>query len=300
MSSSERQWQWQRPRRFSFVCSFASQLDPIEPQSSSVRLSKDVEIGNRTVSMPVIKYVLLKLIHSCRRWIDPLGAAMIPIHLLLFQQNGTRLSVHSPIKLCELNLVSERWFMVPKLLLLSETRNRGGGVCTDIIEGYLSSMNIPEKMHPSIIQDIYDEAQVADPALPIDVTMVNVTVWVLGKPPTKSSSASSSIAGLENVRLDCLESCIRQEPCAICEESLDHIYDAQEGFTRLPCLHIFHRDCLVQRLEIRQECPVCKYPLPNIVPEGEPSGQLHWPVLLIMSACGILTATRLCRLLKPT
>lgn len=294
MSSTESQWQWQRPRRFGVLCIFVSQLDPTEPTNSSVRFCKDVEIGNRSV-MPVIKYVLLKLIHCCRCWIDPRGAAMIPIHLLRFERNGTRLSVHSPIKFCgELNLVSERRFMVPKLLLSSETRSRA----TDIIEGYLSSMHISEKMHPEIIQDIYDEAQVADPALPIDVTMVNVTVWVLGKPPSKSKSSSSSVVGgLENVRRDCLESCIRQQPCAICQESLDHIYDAQEGFTRLPCLHIFHRDCLVQCLEMSPECPVCKYPLPQV---GEASGHLHWPMLLIMSAAGILTARLLFRLLKPT
>ncbi|XP_062011705.1 uncharacterized protein LOC133728314 [Rosa rugosa] len=263
-------------RRFYFFSSTALQWDLIEAYING--------------SNALLKYVFFMLTRPFRPWIDPRGANMIPIHLMLFKQSASRLSIHSPINRDEPNLVTERRFMLPISDVVPER-----GVYTEIIAGYLSTMCVPGSLHPDIIQKIYNVIEVADPGLPIDVTIEDVTVNVLGKstvPPTKTV--------FHKVRPDSLESTIRQKPCAGCHESLDHFYDAEEGITRLPCLHLFHEGCLVQCLDLIDEpaCPICSYPLVEFVEPSKPLVDLDWPMLLMMAASGIITVTLLCRLLK--
>lgn len=86
----------------------------------------------------------------------------------------------------------------------------------------------------------------------------------------------SSIQGLEKLKLDEATSFT----CAICKEGhdLDHldVVQAQDhgkpstNTTRLPCLHIYHENCIVHWLKISHLCPLCRYAMP-IVEEGEPS-----------------------------
>ncbi|XP_062017937.1 uncharacterized protein LOC133734323 [Rosa rugosa] len=268
MSSSTHQRQ--RQRRFCYFYITASQCEPIEQPY----------LGNA-----LIKNLFFKLTRPFRPWIDPRGANMIPIHIMLFNQPGTRLSIYSPIVYGEPKLVTERRFMLPLSDVITEI-----GVYKDIIEGYLSTMGVRRNMHPNAIGKIHDVIQVANPGFPIDVTIYDVTVDVLGKsevvPPT-----ISVFHIVEQVGLDSLEATIRQKPCAICRESLDHVYDAEEGIIRLPCLHLFHADCLIQCLNDHVHvCPLCNYPLPTVElgEPSKPSGQLDWRVLLVMSACGII------------
>lgn len=63
--------------------------------------------------------------------------------------------------------------------------------------------------------------------------------------PIHIPATESSIQGLEKVRLDMLEATIRQTPCVVWKEGLDHFDDShvvEEGIdrdqvmiTRLPC-----------------------------------------------------------------
>lgn len=86
----------------------------------------------------------------------------------------------------------------------------------------------------------------------------------------------SSIQSLEKVKLDEATSFT----CAICKEGLDldhlDVVQAQDhgkprtNTTRLPCLHIYHENCIVHWLKISHLCPLCRYAMP-IVEEGEPS-----------------------------
>ena len=43
--------------------------------------------------------------------------------------------------------------------------------------------------------------------------------------------------------------------CVVCLSS----FDAGETITTLPCLHIFHSDCIKSWLESHNCCPICKY-----------------------------------------
>ncbi|CAA2979133.1 E3 ubiquitin- ligase Praja-2-like isoform X1 [Olea europaea subsp. europaea] len=47
--------------------------------------------------------------------------------------------------------------------------------------------------------------------------------------------------------------------CAVCKEDVA----AGEKITRMPCFHLYHGDCILPWLEIRNTCPVCRYELPT-------------------------------------
>ncbi|KAM5571506.1 hypothetical protein ABKV19_011879 [Rosa sericea] len=124
--------------------------------------------------------------------------------------------------------------------------------------------------------------------------------------PTSIPATKTSIESLENLRLDDLEEdTIRQaSPCVICLEQLDHFdADLLMVVTRLPCSHLYHRACIIGWLEKSHLCPLCQYPMPSVEAEArkkptKPSWTQHWPMLLMMSAGGVITATLVCRLWK--
>lgn len=47
--------------------------------------------------------------------------------------------------------------------------------------------------------------------------------------------------------------------CAVCKDEVS----VGEKVTRLPCCHLYHRECILPWLEIRNTCPVCRYELPT-------------------------------------
>ena len=46
----------------------------------------------------------------------------------------------------------------------------------------------------------------------------------------------------------------RQESCPICQE----VFCRPEEFTALPCVHLFHWECLGEWLRAKRSCPVCR------------------------------------------
>lgn len=72
-------------------------------------------------------------------------------------------------------------------------------------------------------------------------------------------ASKSTIEELEKVRLDSVGAARHAGLCAICMED----FEAGVEATRLPCLHFYHGDCVVQWLEINHKCPLCRYPMPH-------------------------------------
>ena len=50
--------------------------------------------------------------------------------------------------------------------------------------------------------------------------------------------------------------------CCICYDAID-IRDRQ-AYMLAPCDHLFHRSCLVQWMEVKMECPICRSELPGL------------------------------------
>jgi transmembrane E3 ubiquitin-protein ligase len=50
--------------------------------------------------------------------------------------------------------------------------------------------------------------------------------------------------------------------CVICCNEISH--HNRKGYMLAPCDHIFHKDCLIQWMEVKMECPVCRTELPAI------------------------------------
>jgi hypothetical protein len=50
--------------------------------------------------------------------------------------------------------------------------------------------------------------------------------------------------------------------CVICYNEID--VRNRRGYMLAPCDHLFHRDCLVQWMEVKMECPICRTELPAL------------------------------------
>lgn len=50
--------------------------------------------------------------------------------------------------------------------------------------------------------------------------------------------------------------------CCICYNEID--IRNRSGYMLAPCDHLFHRDCLVQWMEVKMECPICRCDLPAL------------------------------------
>lgn len=75
-----------------------------------------------------------------------------------------------------------------------------------------------------------------------------------GNPP----ASKSAIESLPRVEIsDCHTKA--EANCAVCTE----VFEAGIEGREMPCKHIFHGDCIVPWLSIRNSCPVCRFELPS-------------------------------------
>ncbi|XP_067949813.1 E3 ubiquitin-protein ligase Arkadia-like [Watersipora subatra] len=60
------------------------------------------------------------------------------------------------------------------------------------------------------------------------------------------------------------DQCSSNEKCTICISE----YKTSEHVRRLPCLHLFHRDCVDRWLNSNKRCPMCRVDIEATIPEG--------------------------------
>jgi len=63
-----------------------------------------------------------------------------------------------------------------------------------------------------------------------------------------------------NLDMYCSQPC-----CPICNEE----FAMEESVLRMPCTHVFHQNCVMPWLELKQNCPICRFELENNLPTLE-------------------------------
>ncbi|XP_040365944.1 uncharacterized protein LOC121050341 [Rosa chinensis] len=153
-----------------------------------------------------------------------------------------------------------------------------------------TKLHVPEEEHQTIIDQIFQEVDKdcrrfpLRPLRPLKVAVDNVTVRLRLRPPPPppppppvdfdvflqmldSDDGNELLSlitdyeeeGLEKVGPDSLEA-KKQESCPICMDDFEEKEDAAP-IARLPCLHVFHRHCILCWLHRNPLCPLCRCPL---------------------------------------
>eukprot|EP00808_Paulinella_micropora_P010281 g60288.t1 len=83
-----------------------------------------------------------------------------------------------------------------------------------------------------------------------------------GPPP----ASAEAVSALPETKVDEeLLSSGKLHDCAVCKDE----FQLDEEALRMPCMHIFHKDCLLPWLKLHNTCPVCRYELPTDDPFWE-------------------------------
>ncbi|KAJ3682713.1 hypothetical protein LUZ60_012940 [Juncus effusus] len=83
-------------------------------------------------------------------------------------------------------------------------------------------------------------------------------------PASKAAIESMPTVEIGSSHMDC------ESGCAVCQEKFELGTEARE----MPCKHIYHQDCILPWLNLRNSCPVCRHELPSdatnrVQPESE-------------------------------
>ncbi|KAK7292941.1 hypothetical protein RJT34_15799 [Clitoria ternatea] len=82
--------------------------------------------------------------------------------------------------------------------------------------------------------------------------------------PTPPAASKAAIESMPVVKIIANHN-YAESHCAVCMEPFELDCDARE----MPCGHVYHSDCIVPWLSVRNSCPVCRHELPA---EDEESG----------------------------
>ena len=97
----------------------------------------------------------------------------------------------------------------------------------------------------------------------VDITRAATMAYEDKGPPPASEQWIRRLPTVVVIREDFLDETNRH--CSICfEENL-----VGDRVARLPCGHLYHRNCIIDWLKVRCTCPICRYELPTAEPDYE-------------------------------
>ncbi|CBI16098.3 unnamed protein product, partial [Vitis vinifera] len=90
------------------------------------------------------------------------------------------------------------------------------------------------------------------------LSQIEINGFGRGEHPPASKAAVESMPTIEIVS----SHIVTELHCAVCKEAFQLGSEARE----MPCKHIYHSDCILPWLSLRNSCPVCRHELPTDVP----------------------------------
>ncbi|KAE8705659.1 Binding protein, putative isoform 1 [Hibiscus syriacus] len=76
--------------------------------------------------------------------------------------------------------------------------------------------------------------------------------------PENPPASKSAIESMPTVEIEKTHVCSETQ-CAVCKEPFELGTEARE----MPCKHIYHEDCIIPWLSLRNSCPLCRHELPS-------------------------------------
>ncbi|XP_059648107.1 E3 ubiquitin-protein ligase SGR9, amyloplastic-like [Cornus florida] len=140
------------------------------------------------------------------------------------------------------------------------------------ISDMLCDLGVPLRVQPFMISRIIipSAESMVKQNLDKNVIPMVVSIDVVGRPeeedededtmvPMESRRVPASEASIENLEKVKVKHSDTKMQCVICLEQLVVGSEA----TRMPCLHDFHRDCIVRWLGASNFCPLCRFRMPT-------------------------------------
>ncbi|PPD71034.1 hypothetical protein GOBAR_DD32083 [Gossypium barbadense] len=84
-----------------------------------------------------------------------------------------------------------------------------------------------------------------------------IEITGLGQPENPPAS-KSAIESMPTIQIEKAHVC-SETHCAVCKEPFELASEARE----MPCKHIYHEDCIIPWLALRNSCPLCRHELPS-------------------------------------
>ncbi|XP_022752721.1 E3 ubiquitin-protein ligase RDUF2-like [Durio zibethinus] len=84
-----------------------------------------------------------------------------------------------------------------------------------------------------------------------------IEITGLGQPENPPAS-KSAIESMPTIQIATSHVC-SETYCAVCKEPFELGTEARE----MPCKHIYHQDCIIPWLSLRNSCPICRYEMPS-------------------------------------
>ncbi|KAI3816042.1 hypothetical protein L1987_15727 [Smallanthus sonchifolius] len=199
--------------------------------------------------------------HRCSRFITPPAHRQDSSLFCPDCDGGFIEEIHSPTRLLESTLSdshqSPRPFN-PVIVLRGHTVDsvNGGGFEMYYDDGAGSGLRpLPVSMSDFLLGPGFDRL--------LD-QLTQIEANGLGRISQNPPASKDAVEALPTIQIQEVH-ILMESYCAVCKEPFELETEARE----MPCKHLYHSDCILPWLNLRNSCPVCRHELP---PENQDSG----------------------------